>query len=82
MLLQIQNELQAIHLTGKDQLTNLQEEKQQLTTQKNELSVELARIEERIKVVGVEIDKAEREKMLKLQDLKRKSASHGLIANN
>lgn len=78
----MQTELKTIHLTGKDQLNNLIDEKEQLTNQKKELEMELQRVTERLAAVDIEIRKAEDEKNLKLHDLKKKSSSHGLLLTN
>jgi hypothetical protein len=82
MLLQMKTELETIHVAGKDQLSTLQDEKVQLLSERERLTEQLKTVEERLIVVDVAIDKAEKEKLFKLKDLQRKSASHGLITQS
>jgi len=81
-LIQMQKELETIHATGKDQLTALQDEKTQLLSEREHLQAQLKSVEERLVVVDLGIDKAEREKYLRLQEWQHKSVNQGLIANH
>jgi len=81
LLLQMQNELNSIHNTGKDRLTSLQDEKRTLVGERERLQEQLKSVEERLVFVDDAIAQAEKEKFLKLKDWQRKSATHGLITS-
>jgi len=80
MLLNMKSELESIHVSGKDQLSTLQSEKSQLMAQREQLLMELRSVEDRLQHTEIAIEKAEKEKLLKLKDLQRKSITHGLLA--
>jgi len=80
-LVQMQKELEAIHATGKDQLTALQDEKSRLLVEQEHLSDQLKVVEERLVVVDVSIQEAEAEKLNRLQAWQHKSASQGFLTN-
>lgn len=82
LLLEFQTELEAIHAANKDQLESLQGEKTQLLSEQESLQASLKAVSERLVVVDIAIDKAEQEKIYKLQDWQRRSATHGLITNH
>jgi hypothetical protein len=82
MLLNMKAELETIHMTGKDQLSTLQNDKAQLVAEREQLLLELRNVEERLHHTEVAIEKAEKDKLLKLKDLQRKSITHGLLATS
>jgi predicted nuclease with TOPRIM domain len=82
LLLEMQNELEAIHAAGKEQLDSLQSEKSLLLTQRDSLQEQLTAVSERLVVVDRSIEEAEKEKLYKLQSWQMKSATHGLVTHN
>jgi multidrug efflux pump subunit AcrA (membrane-fusion protein) len=81
-LMEMQTELESIHAAGKDQLTQLHEEKCNLLAEQERLQTQLTAVGERLIVVDKSIDKAEKEKLYKLQDWQRKSGAHNLLTGS
>jgi hypothetical protein len=75
MLMSMKAELDAIHVHGHDQLASLQAEQTQLTAQRDQLHLELQRVNDRLHHIGLAIQDAEKEKFSKLNDLRQKSIS-------
>lgn len=82
LLIEMQNELEAIHAEGKGQLTLLHSERAQLLSERDRLQAQLTECTDRLVEVDLSIEKAEQEKIIKLRDWQIKSASHGLIAKH
>jgi len=75
-LMQMKSELQNIHSTGRDSLSNLISEKGSLLQRREQLINELHKTDERLKAVEIHIGQAESEKMAKLHELKRNFTPH------